>query len=142
MICLPDVNVWIALTSDRHIHHVAAKEWLDGNQNRHLAFCRITELGFLRLLTNKHVMGDEVLTPTDAWSTYSRLSSDFRVTFFVEPDNFANIWNKVAENLVTGPNVWTDAYLAAFSAAADLTLVTFDKRFPTMADCHVEVLTQ
>jgi hypothetical protein len=24
MICLPDVNLWIALTSNQHIHHVRA----------------------------------------------------------------------------------------------------------------------
>ena len=116
MICLPDVNVWIALTSDRHIHHVAAKMWLDASRNRSLAFCRITELGFLRLLTNKHVMGDEVLSPRDAWNTYSKLSSDFRVSFFAEPDGFADHWSRVAGKLVPGPNAWTDAYLAAFAA--------------------------
>jgi predicted nucleic acid-binding protein len=26
---LPDVNVWLALCSDRHEHHLAAAEWLD-----------------------------------------------------------------------------------------------------------------
>jgi predicted nucleic acid-binding protein len=26
---LPDVNVWLALTFDSHIHHSAAKAWFD-----------------------------------------------------------------------------------------------------------------
>jgi toxin-antitoxin system PIN domain toxin len=140
MICLPDVNVWIALTSDRHIHHPIAKNWLNADGNRALVFCRITELGFLRLLTNRHVMGDEVLSPPDAWETYRRLSSDFRVSFLAEPDGFADNWSRVAGKLVPGPNAWTDAYLAAFASSANLTIATFDKSFRAVNGCQVEVL--
>jgi hypothetical protein len=60
MIYLPDVNVWIALASDQHIHTASATAWLQSVRNEQVAFCRITELGLLRLLTNVHVMGDEV----------------------------------------------------------------------------------
>jgi len=67
MIYLPDVNVWIALTSDQHVHHVAAKRWMQNLEADKLSFCRITELGFLRLLTNHHVMGRDALTPAQAW---------------------------------------------------------------------------
>jgi toxin-antitoxin system PIN domain toxin len=70
MICLPDVNLWIGLTSNRHIHHARAKAWLEGIEDTRIAFCRITELGFLRLLTNQHVMGEDVLAPRQAWLVY------------------------------------------------------------------------
>jgi predicted nucleic acid-binding protein len=66
MICLPDVNLWIGLTSNRHIHHAQAKAWLESMEGARIAFCRITELGLLRLLTNQHVMGEEVLAPRPA----------------------------------------------------------------------------
>lgn len=33
MICLPDVNLWIGLTSNRHIHHARAKAWLEGMED-------------------------------------------------------------------------------------------------------------
>jgi predicted nucleic acid-binding protein len=59
MICLPDVNLWIALTSNRHLNHTRAKAWLEGMEGVRIAFCRITELGLLRLLTNQHVMGED-----------------------------------------------------------------------------------
>jgi len=52
MIYLPDVNVWIALAADQHIHHNVAKRWFTGIQDDQVLFCRITQLGFLRLLTN------------------------------------------------------------------------------------------
>ena len=54
MTYLPDVNVWIALAADKHIHHSVARSWFTKVQDEKLAFCRITQLAFLRLLTNKH----------------------------------------------------------------------------------------
>jgi uncharacterized protein len=55
----PDVNIWIALTSNRHVHHAPANEWPQGIDSGQIVFCRISELGFLRLLINPHVMGKD-----------------------------------------------------------------------------------
>jgi predicted nucleic acid-binding protein len=63
MTYLPDVNVWIALAADRHALHRAARHWFSRLVDEKLAFCRLTQLGFLRLLTNKHVMHEEVMRP-------------------------------------------------------------------------------
>ena len=30
---LPDVNVWLALAFDSHVHHPVAKQWFDGLSN-------------------------------------------------------------------------------------------------------------
>jgi toxin-antitoxin system PIN domain toxin len=79
MICLPDVNVWIALTSDRHSHHDAARKWLERSADRQLMFCRVTEMGFLRLLTNVHVMGEDALSHAEACGVYEQWRSDRRV---------------------------------------------------------------
>jgi predicted nucleic acid-binding protein len=57
----PDVNVWLALTYGRHIHHATAARWLDGLTDASLYFCRFTQLGLLRLLTNEQVMAASVL---------------------------------------------------------------------------------
>ena len=92
MIYLPDVNVWIALTSNRHIHHAVATEWLQGIEQDHVAFCRVSELGFLRLLTNSHVMGSDVLSPTQAWRIYDEWRTDGRVIFLSERTNFSEQW--------------------------------------------------
>ncbi len=53
MTYLPDVNVWIALAAERHAHHMRAREWFATLADERLVFCRITQLGFLRLLTNR-----------------------------------------------------------------------------------------
>ena len=57
MTYLPDVNVWIAMYSPGHAHHLAALDWFNGSSESDLLFCRVTQMGFLRLLTNRHVMG-------------------------------------------------------------------------------------
>jgi hypothetical protein len=87
MIFLPDVNIWIALTSNRHVHHSLATEWLQGIENEQIAFCRISELSFLRLLTNAHVMGKDVLSPVEAWLVYDEWRTDDRVIFLPERAN-------------------------------------------------------
>lgn len=81
MICLPDVNVWIALAAEQHSLHSAARRWFLDLSDERPVFCRITQSGFLRLLTNRHVMGDEVATPDYAWSVYRAFRSDRRIGY-------------------------------------------------------------
>src|SRR5580704_10800314 len=50
-----------------------------------LVFCRLTHLGLLRLLTTEAVMGDEVITPPQAWKAYDRWYHDPRVELVDEP---------------------------------------------------------
>jgi predicted nucleic acid-binding protein len=57
----PDINVWVALTYEGHVHHTTAATWFTGlPPDVTLTFCRFTQLGLLRLLTTAALMGDEV----------------------------------------------------------------------------------
>jgi len=140
MICLPDVNVWIGLTSNRHVHHALATSWLESLADTRLAFCRITELGLLRLLTNGHVMGPDVLTPRQAWRVYDQWRMDPRVDFLLEPAGFGERWRELGDKVVGGPNAWTDAYLAAFASATDAAIVTLDRKLNSLGAARVEHL--
>jgi uncharacterized protein len=124
---LADVNVWLALASAGHIHHASARDWFEDEQTASVAFCRVTQTGLLRLLTNSRVMGANVLTARLAWGVYDRFASDGRVVYAVEPPGLEAQWRKVTHSARGGPNFWTDAYLTGFSAMAEVTLVTFDK---------------
>jgi uncharacterized protein len=74
---LPDINVWLALTFDSHIHHPAAKAWFDNLASDAVClFCRLTQQGFLRLATNSSIFGKHALTLSDAWQKYDLLMSD------------------------------------------------------------------
>lgn len=128
MTYLPDVNVWIALAAERHTHHRTARDWFSNVKDDKLAFCRLTQLGFLRLLTNKHVMQEEVMRPHEAWNAYRVLRLDRRIGYLSEPNELAETWEVLKESPLSSPNLWTDAYLCAFAHAAQLTLVTFDAK--------------
>src|SRR5882757_11302446 len=140
MIFLPDVNIWVALTSNRHVHHALANEWLQGLEGDQLAFCRISELGFLRLLTNAHVMGKDALPPVEAWRVYDEWRSDDRVIFLPERANFGEQWRQFGNQISGGPNVWTDAYLAAFALQTNATVVTLDRTFLPLGKVEIKAL--
>ena len=126
---LPDVNVWLALTFDSHIHHPAAKKWFDALSDQVCYFCRMTQLGLLRLATNQKVFGVHVLTLGQAWQEYDKFQSDGRISYADEPANLEPQWRSWTQNQTFSPRVWNDAYLAAFAKIAGLELVTFDKGF-------------
>jgi toxin-antitoxin system PIN domain toxin len=124
----PDVNVWLALTYERHVHHAAARRWFAAlDDDARLFFCRMTQFGLLRLLTTAAVMGgDGVLGQAAAWKAYDRWLGDERVALLPEPAAIEPAFRAYSRRRQAAPKDWADSYLAAFAAEADLTLVTFD----------------
>jgi predicted nucleic acid-binding protein len=92
MTYLPDVNVWIALATERHTHRRVARHWFNNLQGEKLVFCRLTQLGVLRLLTNEHVMQEEVMKPDEAWEAYRLLRLDRRIGYSAEPNELPETW--------------------------------------------------
>jgi uncharacterized protein len=128
MTYFPDVNVWIAISSAGHTHHSAATLWLASSGENRIVFSRITQMGFLRLLTNRHVMGTNVLTPARAWQAFDDLLRNTRIFFAEEPLDLSE-WRTVMHTPESGSNAWTDAYLTAFAIGSEFTLVSFDSGF-------------
>ncbi len=127
---LPDVNVWLALTAGRHVHHLVASDWLASlGSDIRLHFCRFTQLGLLRLLTTEAVMKDEVRAQIDAWSIYDRLLKNDNVTLLDEPPHLDPRFRALTRTRQASPKGWGDAYLAAFAEASQVTFVTFDQAF-------------
>ena len=92
-----DTNVWLALVWERHASSESARHWFD---SRGMA---------------------------GAWEIYDGCCADERIAFLPEPDGLDQKFRALARGRQSSPNVWADAYLAAFAAAAGLRLVTFDK---------------
>ena len=126
--CLIDVNTWLALAAPGHDHHRAARRWFSSLGEREAVFCRVTQMGFLRLLTRPAVMQTDVLKPRQAWKLYEDLRRDWRVDFAGEPIGLEARWIALM-NGSSGANTWTDAYLAAFAMGHNYTLVSFDRGF-------------
>ena len=79
-------------------------------------------------------MGKDVVTLHQAWQAYDTFRQVPRISFFEEPINLEAHWRKFTGREEFSPNIWTDAYLAAFACAADLQIVTFDRGFGRYAD--------
>jgi uncharacterized protein len=124
----PDINVWVALTYEGHAHHRTAASWFATlKPDISLVFCRLTQLGLLRLLTTDAVMGDEVMTQPQAWAAYDRWLQDPRVEFVDEPAEIEARFRALTRLRQPATKDWADSYLAAFAAVGQLTLVTFDR---------------
>jgi len=67
-------------------------------------------------------------------------SLDPRVDFLAEPPGLSVRWRELGEKIAGGPNAWTDAYLAAFAAISNATLVTLDRRLNTLGAAKVQYL--
>jgi uncharacterized protein len=132
---LLDVNVWLAAAWARHTKHGIAKRWLD-DQEDGLAFCRITEMALLRLVTHPAITGTDARTRRQAWDIVEQLQADPRVRLLPEPQGLVPLWRAFSKRDDRSHLLWTDDYLAAFAQAASLDLVTFDRgmrtRYPSV----------
>jgi toxin-antitoxin system PIN domain toxin len=118
MTYLADVNVWIALTVIEHPHHDQAIRWFQEtmDEDHNTAFCRVTQSGFFRLLTNPNLMRQNVFNAREVWTIYDKWLDLKNVTFAGEPPQMERIWRLGTQNS-TGHKFWTDVYIAAFAAA-------------------------
>lgn len=130
---LADVNVLFPLLVSRHPHRVTALAWFDRQQNAEVALCRLTRLGILRLLCTEAVMGPDVLRPGAALDAVEVLENDERVIFAAEPPGVDRVLRDCISGRAGTPNLWSDAYLAAFALVSDVELVSFDKGFRNFA---------
>lgn len=125
----PDINVWLALSYQGHYHHATARGWFEQlDEHSRVCFCRLTQLGLLRLLTTSAVMGeDEVLSQNEAWLVYDRWTEDARVLYIEESPSLEPRFRALTRNERAAPKDWGDSFLYAFAETADLRLVTFDQ---------------
>ncbi len=126
---LIDINVWLALTWDFHLHHLAAARWYGKSDKSTLLFCRFTMLGLLRLLTNRQVMGDSTVTMAMALEIYDRWREDPRVELATELRGTEGFLRQALEpySNQAATKAVADCYLVGFAEASGATILTFDK---------------
>jgi toxin-antitoxin system PIN domain toxin len=139
---LVDVNVWVAVAHDLHVHHTLVWSWFETVGLDQAFFCRLTQLGLLRLLTNPRVMGPHVMTQLRAWQAFDELHQDLRVSFLTELPHVELSLRQLTDGSGSGPNVWSDAYLGAVARAAGLTVVTMDRAFAKMPGVEALILRE
>ncbi len=138
---LIDVNVWLALIFQSHVHHASAKAWMRDAAPTSCFFCRVTQLAFLRLSTNPKVFPGEALTMRVAWELYDRTLTDIRVAYVEEPPMLEEAFRRMTQSQQRSHKAWTDAYLAAFAWAGNFELVTFDRGFSAFGQLRHVILS-
>jgi predicted nucleic acid-binding protein len=98
-------------------------------------FCRFTTLGFLRLLTNRKVMGASTTTLSGALRLYDRWMQDPRVELAPEPRGAETLFRQATAPFALQPatKAIADCYLIGFAEAAGARVVTFDRSLAATA---------
>jgi len=123
----PDVNVWLALLREDHVHRDAARKWLESTACNVIGFTRVTQMSILRVLTTPAAMNGKPLRMPKAWAAYDALFGDDRVAFVNEPIGIEAAFRKYARSNHASPKLWADAWLLAFAECAGGEVVTFDQ---------------
>lgn len=121
--------MWLALSWANHRHSDAAWNWFSGKDDDRFLFCRITQLGLLRLLATSAVMGADLTTIGQAWKVYDRWLDDTRVEFREELSELDRAFRAATRPVLrqSSPKALGDCYLLAMSQGLGATLVTFDR---------------
>ncbi len=141
---LADVNVRLATLVAEHPHHDPATRWwreavLPAGED--VAFCRLTQLGLLRLLTSESVMGRQRLDHAHAWAAFTEVAAQASVKFLKEPTGIDEHLADLCSREPSSPGYWSDAYLAAFARAGRHRFATFDRGFRRFEGLEFLLLT-
>ncbi|HKT50578.1 MAG TPA: PIN domain-containing protein [Candidatus Angelobacter sp.] len=124
MIYLLDVNALVALGFQQHEFHHRMASWVAGDRPSHLATCSITELGFVRVLSQAAAYGFSI---AQARSLLLRLKRSPSPQFTFIPDE--NDVSRLPAWVNTAGHV-TDGHLAELAKAHGAVLATLDRRIP------------
>lgn len=126
MIYLLDVNVLIALAHKDSVFHARVSKWVDALDSTQdgLAFCAVTELGFVRILPQ---LPEADYTVEDAKLLLARLKAalPFPTPFFSD-----GLSAQELPSWVRAPRQTTDGHLAALAKAHGAMLATLDGKIP------------
>lgn len=131
---VPDLNLWLALIDPDHEHHARARHYWMDEAAADIAFCRVTMLGLLRLLTNSRVMHGAPFTAAEAWDAYHAFAALPEVCFIEDSlaaENGFELRTRAPDFPAHG---WTDAWIAALASTAGARVVSFDSDFSTFPD--------
>ena len=122
---LLDVNLLIALFSERHVHHEAAQDWFMDAKGQGWATCPLTENGFVRVMRQRRPTW-----PVDEFTRLLRQFCDDRLHQFW-PDALSLTDSTIFDPaMIEGPQQITDAYLLGLAVKKHAALATLDRSIP------------
>lgn len=133
-------TVWHALLVRQHEHHRLARKWFDTLTAGEAGLCRLVQLGLMRLLANRTIVGDHAVSAPEAWALIEALLKDERVDFVPEPPELGSIFPTLLRYPIPTGKLIADAYLAAFAVGSSRRLVTLDRGFKQFRGVETDLL--
>ena len=133
---LLDVNVWLALADEDHVHHERAKRYWETEAAAEVSFCRLTMLALFRLLTNAKVMVGRPFSPREAWALYREFLAGPGVSVLAEPPGLEQQMAAWSDSDHFSAHRWTDCALAAWARIGNCRLVSFDGDYSRFEGLH------
>lgn len=127
---LLDLNILTALLWPAHEHHEASHRWFGRRSDQTWATCALTQLGFVRIVTNPAFSRD-ALTPADAVALLAENIAQTAHEFWADDLQVPSALEAVGP--LQGHRQVTDAYLLALAIRRKGVLATFDRGLGTLA---------
>jgi toxin-antitoxin system PIN domain toxin len=127
---LLDLNLLVALLWPRHEHHAAAHEWFGGRRESGWATCPLTELGFVRLVSNPAFSRD-ALPVGDALALLLKNLEHPNHVFWSADQDASSLLPTLSS--LRGHQQITDAYLLALAQHHRGLVATFDRDLGDLA---------
>ena len=136
-VVLLDVNVLLALAWPNHQFHDVASRRLETGTEK-WATCALTELGFVRLSSNRSVVGTSK-SPIEAALLLADMVQDSRHIYFRSmPSPTSQACRPLLEGILGYKQV-TDAYLLSLALENQAVLLTFDTRIASLSPLPIAV---
>jgi predicted nucleic acid-binding protein len=124
MIYLLDVNALVALGLLNHQFHSRVARWVASSDSLQLASCSITELGFVRVLSQASAYGFSVAQARTLLLRLKR-ARGAAFAFISDAHDVSNL-----PTWVKSPKQITDGHLSQLAAANGAILATLDESIP------------
>ena len=128
---LLDINILTALLWPTHEHHEAAHRWFRGRADARWATCPLTQLGFVRIVSNPAFSRD-ALSPLEGLALLGDNLAHPAHEFWADSLELPAAV-KGMEGRLQGYKQLTDAYLLALAHRRKGVLATFDRGLRTLA---------
>ena len=133
---LLDLHILTALLWPAHEHHDIAHRWFRARANRQWATCALTQLGFVRIVSNPAFSRD-ALSPPGAVALLAANLSQATHEFWTDTLQLPTAI-KGMESGLQGYRQLTDAYLLALANHRKGMLATFDRGLRSLASDKFE----
>ena len=131
---LPDLNVWLALTTPDHFHHQQALHYWEQQAAEQVHFCTVTALGLVRLASQAKLMGPAVKTTHEASELLQALCQQPGVSLATPASDGWDVFHQLMHQVDFPARLCTDTYLAALAISNGWRLVSLDRDFERFTD--------